>query len=718
MSLHIGHRDNPVDVIAPGDLDRAVLRVWHPTEGQARAGNYKMAHAIIGAWDIKHGNTPGGGIEVTIETPLDRFRSGVDPNGKPWKVQMPAHYGYVKGTLGSDGDHVDVYIGPDAHRVAALPVWIIDQCDAHTGAYDEHKCMLGFKDRESARNAYLAAFSDGLGHKRIGGVVRTNFVDFRDWVNSPNTRIPIIMGKSASVPKAVLSYGSKTCGCNVCNGTSGGSMPDPVVKTDDTASSHGKLMAIVSKGLGRLNPTEMAEFAAEASLNVTAELGKAAQVMDTGGHGGTQYRVEDLWDAGSDAVPRIVSAHGPRSSSPPGTIPTGPEQLASGEGAERMERMYSTMMTRQAGVQSATERLGQMVAGIHKSVSSLIKAAEGQQLQIEAVKSSVALIPAAPDATAIQTMVAEAVSKSIGEEITKALAGVTTSFEKTIAKAMRSVQAKVAADGPEKEAEDEADEPEAAAKASDGEDEKKEEDDDDKDEKAASAAVLRLLAKSRLKLAKARLYSAFEEDGTDAAAVAKAANHKNVARFHIAKAESYVSAAKALRGMIGPSTEAIMASIAKAKKSADVQMQDTWPNTDDRKTAKSDTDTTTTGAGTDTAAAKALTDAAEKIQKAVAGFGVLTASVGDLMNTVAGQSRRGDGLPPVFSLAKADPTSLDAKTAAINELVNTDVINSDDRDSALEVIRLVKMPGVQSEFVDAKMARLPTAVRKILAAAA
>lgn len=708
MSFHIGHRDNPVDVIAPGDLDRAVLRVWHPTEGQARAGNYKMAHARL-----------GGCLDVTIETPLDRFRSGVDPNGKPWKVQMPAHYGYVKGTLGSDGDHVDVYVGPDAHMTHVHPVWIIDQCDAHTGAYDEHKCMLGFKDRESAKNAYLAAFSDGLGHKRIGGVVRTNFADFCNWVNSPNTRIPIIMKKSASVPKPVLSYGSPTCGCNVCNGTSGGSMPDPVIKTDDTASSHGKLMAIVTKGLGRLNPTEMAEFAAEASLNVTTELGKAAQVMDTGGHGGTQYRVEDLWDGGSDQLPRIVSAHGPRSSAPPGTIATGPEQFASGEGAERMERMYSTMMTAQRGVQSATERLGQMVAGIHKSVSSLIKAAEGQQLQIEAVKSSVALIPAAPDAAAIQTMVAEAVGKSIGEEITKALAGVTAGFEKTIAKAMRSVQAKVAADGPEKEAEDEADEPEAAAKASDGEDEKKEEDDDDKDEKAASAAVLRLLAKARLKLAKARLYSAFEEDGTDAAAVAKAANHKVVAAFHIAKAESYVSSAKALRGAVGPSTEAILASIAKAKKSAgDVKMQDTWPNTNDKKpSAKSDTDTTVATTGDDVAA-KAIAEAAANIQKAVNGMGVLTASVSDLMNTVAGQSRRGDGLPPVFSLAKADASSLDVKSAAITDLADKDVITMDDRDSAFELIRLAKMSGVQPEFVQAKLQRLPTAVQKIFAAAA
>lgn len=160
---HSGHRENPVIVDSPGALDRACARVWDPTPGQAEAGNYGMAHAVV------------GGLRIAIETPVDRFRRSKPGASVPWEVRMPAHYGYIKGTEGSDGDAVDVYVGPEAHRVDKLPVWIIDQCDAETGAYDEHKVMIGFKDRKSAHSAYLGAFSDGKGQKRIGAVVITDF---------------------------------------------------------------------------------------------------------------------------------------------------------------------------------------------------------------------------------------------------------------------------------------------------------------------------------------------------------------------------------------------------------------------------------------------------------------------------------------------------------------------------------------------------------------
>ena len=67
--------------------------------GPAEAGNYKKGHLKI------------GGLNVTIENGKGSIRSGKGPDVKPWSVEMPAHYGYVKGTEGADGDQMDVFIG-------------------------------------------------------------------------------------------------------------------------------------------------------------------------------------------------------------------------------------------------------------------------------------------------------------------------------------------------------------------------------------------------------------------------------------------------------------------------------------------------------------------------------------------------------------------------------------------------------------------------------
>ncbi|GHT90004.1 hypothetical protein FACS1894137_19360 [Spirochaetia bacterium] len=64
-------------------------------------------------------------------------------------------YGYIRGTEGVDGDHVDVYIGPDEE---ASSVYIVHQNDPVTGKYDEDKVMLGFPSLHDARAAYLKQY--------------------------------------------------------------------------------------------------------------------------------------------------------------------------------------------------------------------------------------------------------------------------------------------------------------------------------------------------------------------------------------------------------------------------------------------------------------------------------------------------------------------------------------------------------------------------------
>jgi hypothetical protein len=133
------------------------------------------------------------GLDVSIENARGSVRSGVGPDGKPWSVEMPAHYGYVRGTEGHDGDHVDVYIGPDPGGFRK--VWVVDQIDPGTKKFDEHKALIGFDSKPEAMAAYLGGFSDNSGAGRIGEITEMTKEDFVDWVNEGNTEKPLAYGR-------------------------------------------------------------------------------------------------------------------------------------------------------------------------------------------------------------------------------------------------------------------------------------------------------------------------------------------------------------------------------------------------------------------------------------------------------------------------------------------------------------------------------------------
>ncbi len=139
-----------------------------PTDAQKEAGNYAKGHISI------------SGLNVSLENAKGSTRRGTNSNGQSWEVQMPAHYGYVKGTKGADGDQVDVYVGDNPESDT---VFVVDQIDSETRDFDEHKAMLGFSDIQQAMNAYNAAFSDGKGEQRTGGVTIMSMDEFKGWLN-------------------------------------------------------------------------------------------------------------------------------------------------------------------------------------------------------------------------------------------------------------------------------------------------------------------------------------------------------------------------------------------------------------------------------------------------------------------------------------------------------------------------------------------------------
>lgn len=137
-----------------------------PSEKQKEAGNYKKGHIKVDGYDI------------TIENPKGSTRSGKDASGKAWSVPMHYDYGYIKGTEGVDGDHIDVYLSDNP---TSGNVYVVDQIDQNTGKFDEHKVMYGFPSKEAAVEAYKSQYEKGW---KVGTVTEVSREDFKKWVES------------------------------------------------------------------------------------------------------------------------------------------------------------------------------------------------------------------------------------------------------------------------------------------------------------------------------------------------------------------------------------------------------------------------------------------------------------------------------------------------------------------------------------------------------
>lgn len=163
------------------ELDRAAHEaatspfndLTEPTAAQKEAGNYAV------------GKVNFQGLPLSIENPAGSVRRGVDRDGTPWANTMQQHYGYIRGTVGADKDHIDAFVGP--HHGSGK-VFVIDQVHPDNRTFDEHKVMLGFESREQALAAYQGNYASGWsGADRI---TETTMEGFKDWLDSGKTGKP------------------------------------------------------------------------------------------------------------------------------------------------------------------------------------------------------------------------------------------------------------------------------------------------------------------------------------------------------------------------------------------------------------------------------------------------------------------------------------------------------------------------------------------------
>lgn len=170
------HEDVPVGELSKSEktqseldteeLDNYIAEQEHktnPTDKQKETGVYPKARISL------------QGHNITIETLKGTDRTGTDSNGKKWSVTMNNHYGELDGTIGYDGDAIDVFIGPNPKQGQ---IFVIDQL-SNNGTFDESKVMLGFKSAEEAKAAYMSNYEKGW--KGFGSITPAGD-NFKAWL--------------------------------------------------------------------------------------------------------------------------------------------------------------------------------------------------------------------------------------------------------------------------------------------------------------------------------------------------------------------------------------------------------------------------------------------------------------------------------------------------------------------------------------------------------
>lgn len=164
IQMHSHYESSSALLAAASEVD------GNPTDEQKKAGNYRKGHFV---WK---------GLPITIETAKGQFRRGIGDDGKLWKTKMVAHYGYIKRTESeADGDHIDVFIGPDLNSEV---VFVINQ-KKQSGEFDEHKCMLACISADQAKNLYLSNYEANW--KGLGSITAMTIGQFKEWIVDGDT---------------------------------------------------------------------------------------------------------------------------------------------------------------------------------------------------------------------------------------------------------------------------------------------------------------------------------------------------------------------------------------------------------------------------------------------------------------------------------------------------------------------------------------------------
>lgn len=132
-----------------------------------------------------HYSTDFQGLPIAVENRKGSIRKWHDPRvPEDGETKMEYPYGYVKGTMGLDGDEVDVFVGPDR---GSDKVFVITQLQRFEfEKVDEQKVMLGFSNGIEAKTAYLKHYDNA---RFFGNMQEMTMDEFKNKLKSKKGKL-------------------------------------------------------------------------------------------------------------------------------------------------------------------------------------------------------------------------------------------------------------------------------------------------------------------------------------------------------------------------------------------------------------------------------------------------------------------------------------------------------------------------------------------------
>ena len=105
-----------------------------------------------------HYRTTFGPLQISIENRKGSIRTWTDHSGKSGETKLTLPYGYIRMSRATDGDHCDVFLGPNEQATHAYIVHTTKAPDFTD--YDEDKVFLGLDSAAEAKQAFFDNYSD------------------------------------------------------------------------------------------------------------------------------------------------------------------------------------------------------------------------------------------------------------------------------------------------------------------------------------------------------------------------------------------------------------------------------------------------------------------------------------------------------------------------------------------------------------------------------
>lgn len=241
-----------------------------PTEKQIENETYKKGRV---RWE---------GLALSIENPKGSVRKGTSEEGKDWSQKLAADYGEIKGTIGADGDPIDVFLGAD---MGSDTVFIINQNEGESTAFDEHKVMIGFTSENAAEWGYRDSYENDW--NGLGSMHRATVEEFKAWLDDGDHSQPYEPSDKAPEPEPEKKKRKKKVKAEVSENDSRGGKSEGVTAQDEA----------VITALENDDDAALEKVAAKDPLlkNILAREGLVAQFYNSAlGYGATEKELDDL----------------------------------------------------------------------------------------------------------------------------------------------------------------------------------------------------------------------------------------------------------------------------------------------------------------------------------------------------------------------------------------------------------------------------------------